>query len=188
MRTFSNSIMRKVTLLGITIAQVSAVSAADRSITEFNPDENSKFGWRITNDGVMGGLSKGKVSFTDEGTMKFQGTLSLENNGGFSTVRSNTTSLDLSDAEGLAMRVKGDGRTYELRLTSDARYRSMGVSFKGEFPTTEGEWREVRVAFNDLKGSWRGRQLDDKVFNPSKVERMGMTLGMMTHNGLILST
>ena len=41
--------------------------------------------WRITNDGVMGGQSEGHYTIQDN-TMTFNGTISLENNGGFSSI------------------------------------------------------------------------------------------------------
>ena len=48
--------------------------------------------WNIINDGVMGGLSEGKTWTTDD-SVTFQGTVSLENNGGFSSYRSAYTKL-----------------------------------------------------------------------------------------------
>jgi hypothetical protein len=108
--------------------------AGDQPITEFEASNDDKLEWRIVDDGVMGGLSKGKISFTDSGTMKFSGKLSLENNGGFSSVRTTEVDLDLLEREGLAMRVKGDRRTYQLRLNTDARYRSWDVSSKPSSP------------------------------------------------------
>lgn len=39
--------------------------------------------WRVLNDGVMGGLSEGQVTFT-KNAVQFAGTVSLANNGGFS--------------------------------------------------------------------------------------------------------
>ena len=158
-----------------TLAPLS-LSIAGESITEFEPKQNDALEWRIVDDGVMGGLSQGNVSFSKAGTMTFQGSLSLENNGGFSSVRSADVDLDLSDSEGLAMRVKGDGRTYQVRLSTDARYRSGEVGFKAEFPTTKGKWKEVKVPFKALQASWRGRLLKD-AFNPSKIERLTLLLG-----------
>ena len=76
----------------------------------------------------MGGLSKGSLEFTDNETMRFFGNLSLENNGGFSLAQTKRVNLDLSRDLGLLLRVKGDGRTYEARLESDAR-------FPGECPS-----------------------------------------------------
>jgi NADH dehydrogenase [ubiquinone] 1 alpha subcomplex assembly factor 1 len=147
-----------------------------QSVTEFDAAENKKMGWRITDDGVMGGLSKGKVEFTKAGTMKFSGELSLKNNGGFSTVRTDDVKIDLGNAEGLLLLVKGDGRTYEARLASDARYRSMEVSFSGKFKTTKDKWTLVKIPFSDFKGSWRGTDLKDKVLDPSNIQRVGIIL------------
>ena len=66
----------------------SPASWRGQSISEFTPAENEGFSWQIVNDGVMGGLSKGNVEHTSDNIMHFWGTLSLDNNGGFSTVRS----------------------------------------------------------------------------------------------------
>ena len=41
--------------------------------------------WHIDNDGVMGGLSQGFYQIEDH-KMTFNGTISLDNNGGFSVV------------------------------------------------------------------------------------------------------
>ena len=151
-------------------------SAKEAPITDFNPDQNETLDWRIVDDGVMGGLSQGQVSFTDQGTMRFKGNLSLENNGGFSSVRTSKIDLDLSESEGIAMRVRGDGRKYQVRLSTDARYRSSEVSFKADFPTTKGEWREVAVPFKKIVASWRGRSLEN-AFDPSKIQRVTLLLG-----------
>jgi transforming growth factor-beta-induced protein len=148
-----------------------------QSVTEFDRAENDQFGWQVVNDGVMGGLSKGDVTITDEGIMQFAGRLSLENNGGFSTVRSQDVNFNLSNDEGLLLLVKGDGRTYEARLATDARYRSMEASFTGEFKTTKGKWQQVKIPFSEFKGSFRGIDLDDKVLDPSKIQRVGILLG-----------
>lgn len=147
------------------------------SITEFTKGEDGPIEWRIVDDGVMGGLSKGRVSFTDEGTMRFEGTLSLENNGGFSSVRTGTIALDLGKASGLKLRVRGDGRTYQLRLSTDARYRGMEVSFRAEFPTVADEWTEVMIPFTAFTGGWRGRDLPDQTLDPAKIARLGLLLG-----------
>jgi hypothetical protein len=44
--------------------------------------------WRIVNDGVMGGLSTSNVRINDEGKISFSGNVSLDNNGGFASLRS----------------------------------------------------------------------------------------------------
>ncbi|QTN31719.1 CIA30 family protein [Akkermansiaceae bacterium] len=147
------------------------------SVAEFSPDESRKLGWQVVNDGVMGGLSKGKLSIGADGILSFSGNLSLENNGGFSSLRTNDVSLDLSDAKGLAARVKGDGRTYQIRLATDARFRGMEVSFSADFPTEKGKWTEVEIPFSDFTGSFRGMSLNNENSTPAKIRRLGILLG-----------
>ena len=43
--------------------------------------------WRIINDVVMGGVSKSSMKLGSDGSAKFSGTLSPDNNGGFASVR-----------------------------------------------------------------------------------------------------
>ena len=131
--------------------------------------------WRSSNDGVMGGLSKGSARILEEG-MLFNGELSLENNGGFSLIYFNAN-FDLSDFSGIRLTVLGDGRTYQLRLESDAIFSQRGpVNFSSEFKTTVGKWVEFFVPFNDLNQSWRGRQLSGYTFNVQDIRRISIML------------
>lgn len=150
-------------------------AARSQSITEF--DGKDGINWQVVNDGVMGGLSEGKLTPNQARTMKFSGTLSLENNGGFSTFRSGDLKLDLSSDLGLVLRVKGDGRTYQARLATDALFQGMEVSFMAEFATKRGEWIEVKVPFADFKGSFRGRELPEEQLDTAKVRRVSILLG-----------
>jgi len=111
--------------------------------------------WRIVNDGVMGGLSSSRITRTDRGTWIFAGDLSLENNGGFASVRCDLARRDLSDYAGLALRVRGDGRAYRLRLRTNDRFD--GVAYQAGFTTIEAEWTNVRIPFADFAPSYRGR-------------------------------
>lgn len=154
-----------------------SVSAEQKSISEFTLKEVDALGWQVVNDGVMGGLSKGKMQISDNGVLNFSGQLSLENNGGFSSLRTANLSLDLSGAEGVIARVKGDGRTYQMRFNTDARFRSMEVSFSADFKTKKDEWIEVKVPFDQFSGSFRGMSLKKQTFDPAKIRRVGLLLG-----------
>ena len=72
--------------------------------------------WQAVNDGVMGGVSQGRFRITDAGTMEFSGSLSLENNGGFASVRTKPMAPDLAAGDTLVVRVKGNGREYLFNL------------------------------------------------------------------------
>lgn len=151
--------------------------AGQKSVAEFDDKEADSLNWRVVDDGVMGGLSKGKIEISKDGILTFSGKLSLENNGGFSSLRTGDLKMDLAGAEGLVARVKGDGRTYQMRFSTDARFRGMEVSFKADFKTTKGEWTEVKVPYEQFKGSFRGMSLSKEKFNPSKIRRVGLLLG-----------
>lgn len=161
----------------LTVISNITATAKENMITNFSEDGTDGLKWRITDDRVMGGRSQGKFEITNQGTMRFSGNLSLENNGGFSSVRSGGVSFDLSDSEGLALRVKGDGRKYQVRLGTEARYRSWDVSFSAGFQTKKDTWVNVRIPFSDFKAGFRGRSLDQVSFDPSKIRRLGILLG-----------
>jgi monofunctional biosynthetic peptidoglycan transglycosylase len=164
----------KSAIAAILFTCLPAVAGERMPVAEFTPGESEKLDCRIVDDGVMGGLSKGKREISEDGILRFFGTLSLENNGGFSSLRTGPVKLDLSSAEGLMLRIKGDGRTYQVRLSTDAEYRGSEMSFQAGFPTEKGKWTEVKVPFDRLLGTWRGMDLPDKTFDPAKIRRLGL--------------
>lgn len=131
--------------------------------------------WAAVNDGVMGGVSEGGAHLAPVG-MVFRGRLSLENNGGFASVRQ-PVRADLSGYEGIRLKVRGDGRPYQLRLETDERFRGWSpVSFSGTFATVANEWAEVFIPFRDLGQTWRGRQLSGYTFDPARIRLIGLLL------------
>ncbi|WOO40705.1 CIA30 family protein [Rubellicoccus peritrichatus] len=146
------------------------------TIDDFSKAKAESNSWYAVNDGVMGGLSQGGVSFENAGILKFAGTLSLENNGGFSSIRKNVNQAGLEAGKGLKLRVKGDGRDYDLRLTTSDRFRYMEISYRAKFKTTADEWTTVEIPFSQLKPSVRGRALDGPQFNPGQTESIGLIL------------
>jgi monofunctional biosynthetic peptidoglycan transglycosylase len=146
-----------------------------RVLFDFNaPDASSR--WRSVNDGVMGGVSEGAFRIDDSGVMRFSGTLSLENNGGFASVRTVPQDLGLASIdEVLVLRLRGDGRPYLLNLYTPSRRTAF--SYRAEFPTAEGEWIEARIPIRACRASSFGRPApgDDPV-DPTRVNALGITL------------
>ena len=169
---------RKTTLAVACLAlSQTPASAGKNSVAEFDSSEAESLGWRVVDDGVMGGRSKGSIKVSDDGILTFSGKLSLENNGGFSSLRTERLKMNLAEADGLVARVKGDGRTYQMRFNTEARFRGMEVSFKADFKTKKDEWIEVKVPFEQFKGSFRGMSLSKEKFDPGKISRVGLLLG-----------
>ena len=131
--------------------------------------------WRAQNDGVMGGVSSGGARIT-EGTLHFEGVLSLENNGGFAQIYSPVKHRDYSGHAALRLRVLGDGRTYQFRLSTDASFRGSRIAYRASFPTKAGEWAEIRLPFDAFVPSFRGRTLNGPPLDLSSVTRIALLL------------
>ena len=144
-------------------------------LTVVKLDEKAASRWQVVNDGVMGGLSRSHISF-DEGTATFEGTVSLENNGGFASVRTRLGPTDLGDWDGIALRLGGDGQTYELRLRTDDAWD--GVAYRARFVAPDGEPRTVRVPFSTFRPTRRGRVPEGAApLDPSRIEQIGFLIG-----------
>ncbi len=114
--------------------------------------------WEAINDDVMGGISQGDMG-VEAGHGIFSGELSLENNGGFASVRRDPQAFDLSHAAALALYVRGDGRRYQLRLYTDQLPR--GAAYRAQFQPRAGEWERVELPWQEFEAVFRGRLLGD---------------------------
>jgi monofunctional biosynthetic peptidoglycan transglycosylase len=113
--------------------------------------------WIAVNDTVMGGVSRSGSRVTDDGALEFSGEVSLENNGGFASVRVGVDSLNLSAYDTILMRVRGDGKRYALSVQTD--YRIMAGAYYFDFQPEAGQWQEVRVPLQALTARSFGRPL-----------------------------
>jgi monofunctional biosynthetic peptidoglycan transglycosylase len=125
-------------------------------------NENDVAAWRRVNDSVMGGVSRSSI--TREGNYGvFSGNLSLDNNGGFASVRRlwnpiESIAGEKQEIEGqISLKVVGDGQYYQLRFRTN-RYLD-GVSYASGFQTKTGELSEHTFKLEDFTAVWRGRQL-----------------------------
>ena len=130
--------------------------------------------WITLDDDVMGGYSRSRVAVHD-GVLTFSGTTSLDDNGGFASIRARGA-FDLAGAHGLRLRVRSDGRAYQLRIATDARHRGSSVSWRGDFDAPAGVWTEVVVAFARMQPTYRGTVLDGPALDLSKVEEIGLLI------------
>ncbi|MCF8216841.1 MAG: CIA30 family protein [Chlorobium sp.] len=114
--------------------------------------------WYSVDDVVMGGVSGSLFRRNTDGTGTFEGFLSMENSGGFASVRTFLPDRDYSDYSGIRLCVKGDGKRYSFRIRNDDRFD--GIVYKSDFDTISGEWMEVSLPFSQFKAAFRGRTVD----------------------------
>jgi len=139
-------------------------------LLNFNSAETND--WTVVNDGVMGGLSKGKLTYT-ESSVIFEGELSLANNGGFASFQGNRGEYDLSTYDKVTIKHRGYGGTFGFRLkTSEPFYMPY---YKFEF-TPNKEWQESSFTLNEMP-EWRlADKTGDKISEDDLAEiiRMGI--------------
>ena len=144
------------------------------TITIFDFNKNSSANdWRIVDDVVMGGESNGRFSIDSDGHGVFEGKISLENNGGFSSVRYQFEKLAVTENSTVLITLKGDGKDYQFRIKdkSSTSY-SYIITFK-----TSGEWQTIEIKLSDLYPSFRGRKLDLPNFESDSFEEIVFLIG-----------
>ncbi|MFK7806641.1 MAG: CIA30 family protein [Saprospiraceae bacterium] len=143
-------------------------------ITVFDFNANSDLtNWRIVDDVVMGGRSDGNFKINEEGHGLFQGKVSLENNGGFSSVRYRFDKINLKGHTKIVIRVKGDGKRYQFRVKDEFNnYYSYITYF-----TAPEEWQEIELPLADMYPSFRGRKLDFGNFAEDHITELAILIG-----------
>lgn len=172
-------VIRNVILLLVFFGQVAVEKSPQLMQPLFNfagPDTAQK--WQAVNDGVMGGVSDGQFKITADRTMEFSGRLSLENNGGFASVRTKPTDLEIKAGDTIVVRVKGDGREYVLNLFTKSR--RIAFSYRAPLPTAKGEWTEVKVPLNEFIPTAFGRRVQGMgPIEPDQINGLGFMLSDM---------
>ena len=129
------------------------MSPKPQLITDFSNFSKQK--WQIVNDDVMGGLSESSLQINYDGNAVFLGRVSLENNGGFASVKNHET-LNLSGFESIRLHLKGDGRRYSFRLQTGSKQYQHPWSYEHRFDTEKDLWMEVNLPLNEFTATFRG--------------------------------
>lgn len=159
------------TCLAITMK---ADAASDRILFDFRTVTNST-AWQVVNDDVMGGVSTSKFQILSNGGVIFSGVVSLENNGGFASVRSSPVRENLNGCDTFVLRVRGDGRRYKFTVRTESGFDA--PIYQASFTTKRGEWEEHRLSFKDFVPAFRGRVLTDvPPLNPAKIASVGVLI------------
>ena len=131
--------------------------------------------WRIVNDGVMGGLSSSKAVVNDDKII-FNGNVSLENNGGFASLRSPVKDYDFSNFNGLEIRLKTDGKSYSISMKETSYFT--GYFYTASFETKADEWMTIKLPFDQFKLYYFGRRMNSSSQIPlDKIKEISFLIG-----------
>lgn len=133
-------------------------------------------GWTPLNDTVMGGQSTSQFE-PIEGAMRFSGSLSQDNRGGFASVRGELPLSGLGETEGFELRIRGDGREYSLMIWTDDTVDR--VYYGASFAPEAGVWQTVSLRWSDFKPYFRGFWVAQKDLDPNRI----ISIGLMISDG-----
>lgn len=142
-------------------------------ITDFT-SSSADLGWYTVNDEVMGGRSEGDFRLAP-GELIFSGCTNTRG-GGFSSIRTKALQLDLSRYKGVRLHLRGDGRRYTWRLTTNARWRGKPIAYWADFETSDTSWTTVDIPYANFVPRFRGSPLDAPALNPSHITGMGLMI------------
>jgi len=148
-----------------------------------NPSQELKTTWGAVDDVVMGGVSESSLRILDNAAL-FTGNVSIANSGGFVSVRTRNfePALDLSEYEGIELRVKGDGKRYKFILRAESKWD--GVAYCYSFDTEPDGWMDVRIPFTELIPVFRAKTLQDAPgLDASKVYAVQLMLSKFEYDG-----
>ncbi len=129
--------------------------------------------WYAVDDVVMGGVSRSAFDSPKPGIARFSGRVSLDNGGGFASVRTPPRDWDTAGATAFVLRVRGDGRTYKLTVRTGDGFD--GVQYQARFAPPAGEWTDLRLPVASFVPTFRGRQLPGvPPLDPAEVRAFGL--------------
>ena len=168
--------IHKLLVLPLLILMGSFVMAEDtpQTLFDFTIADTAK-DWQTVNDGVMGGVSEGKFRVTEKKTPEFFGTLSLENNGGFASVRTKAKKLGFEKGDTVVAKVRGDGREYLMNLSVPTI--RIAYNYRAVFQTKKDEWIEVKIPLDKFEATSFGRPVKDAgLVKPEEINALGFML------------
>ncbi len=158
--------------------------AAKRTIFDFaDPAFNLEDNWGAVDDVVMGGVSQSNIELKDKKAV-FTGIVSTQNNGGFASVRTKNFDppLNLSNYEGIELRVQGDGKRYKFIARCEGKWDGVGYCYS--FDTIYNCWKTIRIPFKDLIPVFRAKTKPDAgSIDTSKIYSMQLMLSKFEYDG-----
>ena len=126
----------------------------------------------IVNDSVMGGVSQSSLRQDVDG-MVFEGLVSLENNGGFASMRSSARFPP--GTQQIELTAKGDGKRYKLVMRTALAPR---VTYAADF-IAEPTWQPYRFNANQFITTVRGQAVNAPALSFADVIEFGV---LIAHN------
>jgi NADH dehydrogenase [ubiquinone] 1 alpha subcomplex assembly factor 1 len=145
-----------------------------RLLFDFN-DPGATLAWQAIDDRVMGGMSRSTLRHDPAGHAVFEGTVSLERNGGFASVRSSPGERGLSGATACLIELRGDNKQFKLSLLTDDGFDSL--NYQASFAPKGTDWQTLHLPLAAFRASFRGREVTGAPqLDPARIRQVGLMI------------
>jgi NADH dehydrogenase [ubiquinone] 1 alpha subcomplex assembly factor 1 len=148
-------------------------------------DPNLVNAWYPIDDRVMGGISRSRLHHDPAGHAAFEGTVSLERNGGFASVRSSPGERGMPNAEVCLIELRGDNKAFKLSLLTDDGFDSL--HYQAHFVPAGPDWQTLRLPLSEFRASFRGREVPSaRPLAPARIRQVGLMIAARQSGAFVL--
>ncbi len=138
-------------------------------------DPSAASAWQAIDDRVMGGISRSSLRHDPAGHAVFEGTVSLERNGGFASVRSSPGERGLAGAEACLIELRGGHKLFKLSLLTEDGFDSL--NYQASFAAKGTDWQTLHLPLADFGASFRGREVTAAPpLAPARIRQVGLMI------------
>ena len=131
--------------------------------------------WAPIDDRVMGGISRSRLRHDPAGHAVFEGTVSLEHNGGFASVRSSPGARGRPSATACLIELRGDIKQFKISLLTDDGFDSL--NYQASFTPSGTDWQTLRLPLVAFRASFRGREVAGAPpLDPARIRQVGLMI------------
>ena len=130
--------------------------------------------WDAIDDRVMGGDSRSRLRRDPAGRAIFEGTVSLECNGGFASIRSTPADRGKPSAQTCFVEARATGKRYKLNLLTDDAFDS--INYQAGFHPS-ATWQMLHIPLSTCRATFRGREVPGApALDPARIRQVGLMI------------
>ena len=131
--------------------------------------------WHAIDDRVMGGISQSRLKHDPASHAVFEGEVSLEQNGGFASVRSKPGDRGHPGAHACLLELRGDNKQFKLSLLTDDGFDRL--NYQASFAPAGDDWQSLHLPLADFRATFRGREVPDAPpLDPARIRQVGLMI------------
>jgi hypothetical protein len=130
--------------------------------------------WHAIDDRVMGGVSSSRLRHDPAGHAVFEGNVSLDRNGGFSSIRSTPADRGRPGAQTCFIEARTTGKRFKLNLLTDDTFDM--INYQASL-SPSATWQTLRIPLSTFGATFRGRGVPGApALDPARIRQVGIMI------------